>query len=298
MSVRIKAQNRIERLTAFKVFNYIFITAAAVACALPLALVFMISITSDIAIRQNGYQLWPAQFSFSAYRIIFSPYSSVIPAYGISGLVTVSGTLMATIITGMAAFTLANKGVAKRNTLAVYFFIPMVFNAGLVPWYMMCRSLNLTDNILALIIPSLMFSPFNMFLCRNFMRTLPDSLLESAKLDGATDITIAVRIYFPLSMPVLATITLFYGVGYWNDWFNAIMLVNNHRLFPLQYMLYRLQSEIAAMQRLDPNVPVTDLPGEALKMATTIVTIGPIVFLYPYLQKYFVKGLIIGGVKG
>jgi putative aldouronate transport system permease protein len=158
--------------------------------------------------------------------------------------------------------------------------------------------LNLTDNILALIVPTLMFTPFNMFLCRNYMRTLPDSLLESAKLDGATDVTIALRIYFPLSLPVLATVTLFYGVAYWNDWFNAIMLVNNHKLFPLQYMLYRLQSEIAALQRLDPNVPVAELPGESLKMATTIVTIGPIIFLYPYLQKYFVKGLIIGGVKG
>ena len=298
MSVRVSAKNRIEKLTLPKALNYIFIAVIAVACALPLILVLMVSVTTDSAIKLNGYQLIPAQFSGAAYRIIFSRDSSVIPAYGVSGFITLTGTLLATVITGMAAFTLANKSVEKRNMLAVYFFIPMVFNAGLVPWYMMCRSLNLTDNVFALIVPSLMFSPFNMFLCRNFMRTLPDSLLESAKLDGATDVTIAMRIYFPLSLPVLATVTLFYGVGYWNDWFNAIMLVNNHRLYPLQYMLYRLQSEIAAMQRLDPNVPIANLPGESLKMATTIVTIGPIIFLYPYLQKYFVKGLIIGGVKG
>jgi len=298
MSARTPVQNRIEKVTLPKALNYSLITLLAVMCALPLVLVIMVSISSETAIKLNGYQLVPSAFSFSAYRMIFSPRSSVIPAYGISGLVTVTGTLIATLITGMAAYTLANRNVAKRNTLAIMFFVPMVFNAGLVPWYMMCRTLGLTDNILALIVPSLMFSPFNMFLCRNFMRTIPESLLESAKLDGATDVTIAIRIYFPLSLPVLATVTLFYGVAYWNDWFNAIMLVNNYKLFPLQYMLYRLQSEIAALQRLDPSVPVADLPGEALKMATTVVTIGPIVFLYPYLQKYFVRGLIIGGVKG
>ncbi|MCL2058018.1 MAG: carbohydrate ABC transporter permease [Oscillospiraceae bacterium] len=298
MSARIPIQNRIDKITPFKVFNHIFISVLAAACALPLILVLMISISTDASIKQYGYQLIPKDFSLSAYKIIFSPYSSVVPAYGISGLVTVAGTLMAVLITGMAAFALANKNVARRNTLAIYFFVPMVFNAGLVPWYMMCRSLGLMDNILALIVPSLMFSPFNMFLCRNYMRSLPDSLLDSAKIDGASDIVICMRIYFPLSLPVLATVTLFYGVGYWNDWFNAIMLVNDHKLFPLQYMLYRLQSEIAALQRLDPNVPVADLPGESLKMATTIVTIGPIIFLYPYLQRYFVRGLIIGGVKG
>ena len=286
------------RITIPKALNYIFVSLLALGCALPLILVLVVSFTSNDAIRRNGYQFIPDELSIAAYRIIFAPRSAVIPAYGISFIVTISGTLVAMLITGMAAFALANKSVEKRNTLAVFFFIPMVFNAGLVPWYMMCRNLGLTDNIFALIVPSLLFSPFNLFLCRNYMNTIPDSLLESAKLDGATDVTIAFRIYFPLSTPVLATIALFYGVAYWNDWFNAIMLLNDNKLYPLQYMLFKLQSEIDALRRLDPMVPVRSLPGESLKMATTIATIGPIVFLYPYLQKYFVKGLIIGGVKG
>jgi putative aldouronate transport system permease protein len=130
------------------------------------------------------------------------------------------------------------------------------------------------------------------------MRGIPDSLMESAKLDGARDLRIAFSIYFPLSTPVIATVALFYGIGYWNDWFNAIMLVSNQKLYPLQYMLIRIQSEIASLARLQPGVPLPNLPGESLKMATCILTVGPIILLYPYLQKYFVKGLIIGGVKG
>lgn len=130
------------------------------------------------------------------------------------------------------------------------------------------------------------------------MAEIPRDLSESAKLDGANEFTIAFKIIFPLSTPVIATVALFYGVAYWNDWFNAIMLVNNNELFPLQYMLYKIQSEIAALQRLSPGVPVKSLPGESLKMATAIITIGPIILFYPFLQKYFVKGLVIGGVKG
>lgn len=290
--------NTVGSITPLYILNYILVGLIAMSCLLPMILVLMISFTSDAAIKEYGYQLIPKDFSLEAYKMIFSSSSSVVPAYGVSIMVTLAGTLIAVTITGMAAFTMCNKNVRYRNSLAFYFFIPMVFNAGLVPWYMMCRTLGLKDNIFALIVPSLMFSSYNMFLCRNFMNSLPDSFMESAKLDGASDIQIAFRIYFPLSVPVLAAVTLFYGVAYWNDWFNAIMLVDNDRLYPLQYMLYKIKSDIAALQRLQPGVPVKKLPGESLKMATAIVTIGPIVLLYPFLQKFFVKGLIIGGVKG
>ena len=289
---------KIDKLTVPRMVNYLIVGIAAIICVFPIILVFTISISSDMAIKRYGYQLIPAELSLEAYRLIFSSNSALVKSYLVSGSVTVIGTMIATAMTAMAAFTLCNKDVKYRNTLAFYFFIPMVFNAGLVPWYMMCRNLGLTDNFFALIVPSLMFSSFNMFLCRNFMRGIPDSLMESAKLDGASDFVISFKIYFPLSKPVIATVALFYGVAYWNDWFNAIMLVNNDALYPLQYMLYKIQSEIASLQRLQPGVPVRNLPGESLKMATAIVTIGPIIFFYPFLQKYFVKGLIIGGVKG
>ncbi|GHU65272.1 sugar ABC transporter permease [Spirochaetia bacterium] len=291
-------QNSMKRLGFMGFFNYVIIAIVAAICAIPMVLVLSISLTSDRAIKRFGYQLIPKEFSIEAYKLIFQGNSSVIQSYFISISVTLLGTLLATAITAMAAYTLVNKNVRYRNSLAFFFFIPMIFSAGLVPWYMMCRNLGLMNNFFSLLVPSLLFSPFNMFLCRNFMRGIPDSLMESAKLDGAQDYIIAFRIYFPLSAPVIATVALFYGVAYWNDWFNAIMLVNNNDLFPLQYMLLKIQSEIESLKRIQPGVPVRNLPGESLKMATAILTIGPIIFLYPYLQKYFVKGLVIGGVKG
>lgn len=278
--------------------NYALVAVLAIICVLPMILVLSISFSSNQAIKQFGYQLIPKEFSLEAYRLIFRGNSSVYQSYFISILLTFTGTVLASLITSMAAYTLINKNVRYRNALAFYFFIPMILSGGLVPWYLMCRNLGLMNNFFALLVPSLLFSPFNMFLCRNFMRGIPDSLMESAKLDGAGDSRIAFSIIFPLSTPVIATIALFYGIAYWNDWFNAIMLVNNQKLFPLQYMLMKVQSEIESLKRLQPGVPVQNLPGESLKMATCILTVGPIILLYPYLQKYFVKGLIIGGVKG
>jgi len=199
----------------------------------------------------------------------------------------------------MAAYALANKRVKYRNGWALYFYVTMVFSAGLVPWYIMCNTLGFRDNLQALIIPSLIFSPFNMFLTRNFMKGIPDSLMESAYIDGANDATIAFRIYLPLCLPVLATISLFYALGYWNSWFNAIMLVEDKKLFPLQYLLFEIRSTtnmLASMQ--EGALSNVVLPGESLKMATVVLTIGPIVLLYPQLQKYFVKGLVIGAIKG
>jgi len=289
---------KMKRISVFSILNYIFIFAFALACVLPMILVLSVSFSSDQSIRTYGYQLIPKEFSAEAYRLIFQGNSSLFKSYFVTVSVTVIGTILAILITFMAAFTLVNKHVRYRNSLAFFFFIPMIFSGGLVPWYLMCRNLGLTDNFFALLVPSLLFSPFNMFLCRNFMRGIPDSLMESAKLDGAMDSTIAFKIYLPLSTPVIAAVALFYGIAYWNDWFNAIMLVNNQELFPLQYLLMKIQSEIASLQRLQPGIHVTNLPGEALKMATCILTVGPIVLLYPYLQKYFIKGLIIGGVKG
>ncbi|GIN72090.1 sugar ABC transporter permease [Bacillus sp. J14TS2] len=282
-----------------KAIMYIGITFYSAMCLFPMILVLMISITDEDSILKNGYSLFPKKLSLYAYEVIFTGGSQVIQSYMVSIFITVVGTLLAVLITGMAGYTLANKNVKFRNTLALYFFITMIFSAGIVPWYLMNRSLGLTDNLLALIIPSLLFSPFNLFLVRNFMNGVPDSLRESATIDGANDITIAFRIYLPLCKPVLATIALFYGLEYWNNWWNAIMLIDNKDLYPLQFMLLQLKSEISMINEMTMLGGADDvtLPSESVKMATAIVTIGPIIFLYPFLQKYFVKGLVIGSVK-
>ena len=209
------------------------------------------------------------------------------------------GTVLATCITAMASYSLANTSVYYRNGIAMFFFVTMVFNGGMVPWYIMCQNLGLTENYLALLIPNLIFSPFNLFLVRNYMRELPASLMESAKLDGANDGVIAFRIYFPLCKPILATVALFYGIAYWNDWWNAIMLVTDVDMYPIQYYLMKLRSDQNFMKMLSGAAGGSAFaPTESLQMATAAITIGPIILLYPFLQKYIVKGLVIGSVKG
>lgn len=280
---------------------YIITALFGIFCLVPMLLVIMVSFTSEEVIKKYGYSLFPKKFSVEAYRLLFSNGDAVVNSYKVTIFVTIVGTLIAVAITGMAAYTLINKEVKYRNSLSLFFFIPMVFNGGIVPWYLICTKLGLKDSIMSLIIPNLIFSPFNLFLVRNFMKDIPDSLMESAKIDGASDPTIAFKIYFPLSMPVLATVALFYGLGYWNDWWNAIMLVDEQKLYPLQYLLFKLQSEIQMLrdiQSMSGGLATAKLPSESLKMATAVITVGPIVFLYPFLQRYFVKGLTIGSVKG
>jgi putative aldouronate transport system permease protein len=278
------------------------VLAFALFCVMPMILIFMVSITNEDTIRTFGYSFIPQNYSLYAYRLLFASGSSVMKAYGVSIFVTVVGTLLAVITTSMGAYLLANKNVRYRNRLALFFFITMIFNAGVVPWYFVSRWLGMANNIISLIIPGLMFSPFNLFLTRNFMSSIPDELRECATIDGANDAIIAFRIYFPLCSPVIATIALFYGLGYWNNWFNAIMLVDNSKLYPIQYVLIQMQSKIALITQLQQsygqNITGITPPLESTKMATAVITVGPIIFFYPFLQKYFVKGLIIGSVKG
>lgn len=283
------------------VLMYLFVGTFAVFCLIPMLLAISVSFSAEASITRYGYKFVPTEWSAEAYRMIFHENSTVFSGFMISMLVTVVGTALAVVITAMAAYALANKNVRYRSNLSLYFFITMTFSAGIVPWYLMCLNLGLRNNFLALIIPSLLFSPFNMFLVRNYMDGLPASLRESATLDGANDVTIFFKIYMPLSIPSLATVTLFYGLAYWNDWFNAIMLVDDSKMYPLQYLLLQLRSQVQMIRDMQAMmggaITAAKPPSESLKMATSIITIGPIVLLYPLLQRYFVKGLVVGAVK-
>ena len=287
-----------RRTKAFDVFGFAFTFFTMMACLLPLVLVAIVSFTDEGAIQRNGYSFFPEVYSLDAYRLLFVGQDLVGNSYLISILVTGVGTALAVVITGMAGYALANRHVRYRHALSLFFFVTMVFNPGLVPWYYLTGVLGLRNNIWALIVPRLMFQPFYLFLARNFMKGIPSSLMESARIDGAGDIRIAFAVYFPLAVPVLAAISLFYGIQYWNDWFNAIMLVDDRQLFPVQYLLFRLQSELQMLRDLQQASISSRPPSESFKMATAIVTIGPIIFFYPFLQKYFVKGLVIGSIKG
>ena len=286
-----------ENIGTFLIYLIVFLFA--VMCILPFVLVIIVSFSSEKSITVNGYSFWPAEWSLEAYRMLFLPSSSVPQAYLVTGIATVFGTIVASFITFGAGYTLANRSCRYRDGLSLYFYITMVFSAGLVPWYMMCKALGCYDNIWELIVPSLMFNPFNMFLVRNFVRGIPAELNESAKIDGAGEVRIAFTIFFPLCLPVLATIALFYAIGYWNNYFNAVMLVNNEDYYSLQMLLFKIQSQITAMSNLMAGATHTaNPPKESFKMATSVITMGPIIILYPFLQKYFVKGMVVGAVKG
>lgn len=289
----------LKRFDAAGMLIYIVLAIYALLCILPMFLTVMVSISDEDSIIRNGYQLIPEHFSLEAYRTLLNNKAVLLKSYMVTITVTVVGSLIAVIITAMAAYTLSNPKVKYRAGLNLYFFITLLFNGGLVPWYIMCKKLGLVDNLFALIVPMLLFNAFNMFLVRNFMEALPGALRESAYMDGANDLRIAFQIYLPLCVPVLATILLFYALAYWNDWFNAIMLVDDKSLYPLQYVLFKIRSNIEMLSMIPSGASSQyTAPAESAKMATVVITLGPIVFLYPFLQRYFVKGLIVGSVKG
>jgi putative aldouronate transport system permease protein len=286
-----------KRFSLGSICIYTIITIFALVCVAPFLLMLIVSFSTETSITQNGYAFWPSGWSASAYQIMFGPYSKVPQSYILTITVTAIGTLLNIIITFSCGYSLANKQNRYRNGIALYFFITMVFNAGMVPWYMVSRAIGAYDNIWALIVPSMLFSPFNAFLVRNFVKGIPDTLYESARMDGAPEWLVAFRIYLPLCLPVIATIALFSALGYWNNYFNAVMLVNKPALYPLQMMLFNIQSQITAMNRVMQGVQINP-PKESFKMATAMATTGPIILLYPFLQRYFIKGIIVGAVKG
>lgn len=268
----------------------------AVICIYPFILTFIASLSSEKSILDNGYQLIPKEFSLVAYEMVFKDrliYSS----YAVSIFVTVVGTVMSLFVCGMAGYAMSIKRVKYRNAVAMYFYLPMVFSAGLLPWYLVCtKVLHLQNTLWALLLPGLV-SPFNVFLMRNYFMTVPSELIESAEIDGCGVMRTFFSIIVPLSKPIIATIALFIGLAYWNDWASALWFIDNPNLYPLQFMLYRIQS-LMNFVRENGSMGDMKIPTETFQVATLFVTIGPIIFLYPFIQRYFVKGIMIGAVKG
>ncbi|MBB6637247.1 carbohydrate ABC transporter permease [Cohnella thailandensis] len=274
----------------------------SLACLFPFLMVISGSLSTEKDIVNYGYSLLPRNVTFDSYRILLLGSNRIVDAYVISIIVTTVGTALSIVVNGMGGYVMARRSFRYRNVLSVYVIITMLFSGGLVPWYIICvRYLDLKDSIWAMILPPLA-NAFNMFLIRNFMQSIPEDLYESAKIDGASEYRIFFRLIAPLSVPVLATVGLFVALGYWNDWFLGLMFIDKQELQPLQLLLRALISNVeflksssnaAAMQRIAPAIP-----SESIKMALTVITIGPIVFLYPFVQRYFVKGLMVGAVKG
>jgi multiple sugar transport system permease protein/putative aldouronate transport system permease protein len=279
---------------------YIFITIFAAFCLLPFILVVVSSFTDEVVLMQDGFRLFPRKFSAEAYRFVFKT-NKIFNAYKVTIFVTVAGTAMSLLFTTMLAYPLSASNVKYRNRLAFYVYFTMLFHGGLVPSYILIsRYLHLRNNIWVLIIPALI-SPWNMFLMRNFFRQLPESFVESAKIDGANDMVILRKIILPISLPSMATIGLFYALAYWNEWFRVLLYIDDSKLFSLQYLIMAILRSASFVSDIAQEGGITDysfLPTYSVRMATLVVAIGPIVFVYPFIQKYFVKGLTVGGIKG
>ncbi|MNO18869.1 L-arabinose transport system permease protein AraQ [compost metagenome] len=284
-----------------QIIGYIALTLLAVFCLFPFILVISSSLTEESKIIENGFQLIPTAFSLEAYGILFKYPQEMLKAYGITISVTLLGTLFGLFLTSMTAYVLARKDFKWRSHFSFFFFFTTLFSGGLVPWYLLIVNyLDLKDTLIVLILPMLM-NVFYIIVMKSFMSSIPEAIIESAKIDGAGDFSIFLRFVIPLSKPALATIGLFIALGYWNDWYNALLFISKSDLMPLQYYLYRLLGNMDGMRKAmmaAGAVVSSDIPTESLKMAMTIVATGPIMIVYPFIQRYFVQGLTIGAVKG
>ena len=284
------------------VFAYSFLIIFSLLCLLPFLVIISGSFTKESAILEKGFSLIPPEFSLDAFKAVFAIPKNIINAYIVTIFVTTVGTFLSVFLSTLAAYVLQKKDFKYRNFFAFYFYFTTIFSGGIVPWYiLMTQYLHMKNNILALILPGL-FNVFNLIIIRSFISSsIPSAIVESAQIDGASEWHIFFKLILPLSKPILATIGLFTALGYWNDWFNAMLFIDKQSLMPLQYYLYKMLSQISMLRTLVAQVPqmtAVTPPEESFKMAMTVITIGPILLLYPFVQKYFVTGIMIGAVKG
>ncbi|HAY3127705.1 TPA: carbohydrate ABC transporter permease [Enterococcus faecium] len=285
-------------------FFTILLILFTLSCIFPFIFVVVISLTDEKALQLNGYELLPAQWSTDAYQYLIQDGGQLLRSLGVTIMITVIGTLITVFMTGTYAYVLSRASFPYRKFFTFYLFFTMLFAGGMVPSYLvMTKMLGLKNTIWALILP-LAFSPYNVIILRTFFKkSIPESIIESAKMDGCSEFRVFFQIVLPLAIPGVATIGLFSSLGYWNDWFNALLYIDTNKLIPLQYLLMKIQN---SMEFLANNNDITlaqqqaiqnSLPQESTRMAMVVVATLPIAIVYPFFQKYFVQGLTIGGVK-
>ena len=299
--------NRLNRIspTTNVLFNILFLVLALM-CFLPIIFIFIISITKNDVLRTQGYQLYVTAetASFDAYTFLWNQKHVILNALVVSVKVTVIGTVLGVMLTCLMGYVLSRKEHKLNGFLTMLVFIPMVFGGGLASSYVVnTQILGLRDNLWVLILP-LAVSSFNVTIARTFFRTtVPDSIIESAKIDGASQWTVFFRIVLPISKPVLATIALFLAFGYWNDWYQSMLYINDSSLKSLQATLDSMQKSLEYLTK-NPSAGMTSadlkkaMPEEAVRMAIAFVVAVPIACVYAFFQKYFISGLTVGAVKG
>lgn len=291
-------QYRTTAGVTFDVTNYIVLTLFGLAAVLPFVYVIAGSFASDAELTQRAVFFIPKTFTLAAYEFIFST-GTIVKSIGVSIYVTVIGTLVNLFFTVTMAYSLAKRGLYGRNLVLNLVIFSMLFGGGMIPTYLVVKELHLLDSLWALMLPGAI-SAFNLIIVKNFFQEIPKEIEEAGRIDGCSELGLLWRIVLPLSMPVLATFTLFYAVGHWNDFFAALLYINDPEKWPLQVMLRQivLLSQAAAgdLNSMDPNF--VKPPDQSIKMAVIVVGTIPILCVYPFLQKHFAKGVLLGSVKG
>lgn len=295
--------NRISNPTN-ALFNLIFLIIS-LTCIIPIILVVSISFTAESSIQEYGYSLLPREFSAEGYTFLLKQGTMILQALGISLFVTIVGTVLGVLLTTLMGYSMSRPAYRLKGLLTWIVFIPMVFNGGLVSTYFIVGNLlGLKNTIWALILP-LVVSSFNVIICKTFFKqTVPDSLIESGKIDGAGQFTIFFRIVLPISLPLLATIGLFLCFAFWNDWYQSMLYIDDAKLKSLQALLQSILTNITALAQQiamvggDTAALIANMPQEAARMAIVVIIVLPIACAYPFFQKYFISGLTIGAVKG
>ncbi len=292
---------KLDRSTVIvKSISYVFVTAFALACLFPFILMISASFSSETAIMSTGVGLLPKDFSTEAYELAFASPKLLIGSYILTIAMTVFGTICGLFLITMTGYALQRKDFMFRNKISFFIYFTTLFSGGLAPTYLwITKYLGLMNNYMAVFLPLLM-SPWLIFLMKNFIKQIPFEITESGKIDGAGDFRIYLSLVLPMLKPALATVGLFLALGYWNEWYNSMLYLQNADYYPLQYYLYRIVNLATYLKQsmAGANVTVGSLPTNTIKMATAVLATGPIIFVYPFIQKYFITGMTVGAVKG
>jgi putative aldouronate transport system permease protein len=298
---RVTASKKKIRFSPGIALIYLFTGLFAAVCLYPFLLVISGSFTSKSEATLHGFSLIPRSLTTAAYDALFANIRSIANGYRVTLITTSVGTCLSLLVNSMMGFVTSRKHLKFRKTLNFYVLFTMLFNGGMVSWYIVCGIMGVRNSIWALILPMLC-GPWYIFLFRNYFFSVPDALYESARIDGAGDIRIFFKIYIRLATPVIATVGLFTALGYWNDWWHGLMLIEKDTMWPLQMLLRTVISNLQFLQTMESSAQVQKMlaaiPSDSVRMALVIVTTGPIMLLYPFVQRYFVKGIMVGAVKG
>ena len=278
--------------TKYQVVINTVLIILSLMCVMPFILLLSSSITSETALVKTGYRFWPTEIDLSAYKYLLMDSTSIVRGYAISFFVTIVGTLTSLMLTTLYAYPLSRKNLPGRNIFAFYIFFTMLFNGGLVPGYMMWTQMFHIKNTL--------LNAFNVIMMRTYFTTnIPEEVLEAARIDGGGELYILTKVVLPMSKPIIVTLVLLIGLSYWNDWLNGLYYVNRDNLYSIQVLLKKMMDDIEMIKKASAaGASTMKMPSISIRMAVAVMGALPIMCVYPFFQKYFVKGIVIGAVKG